>query len=121
MFKIFTIYRYSDDLKLLLYSNIGIVLGKTLINTPRRSSSKRRYLYFETKNQIIVHLIKHKRKSRNTNYYVPITNRANYYLSNQERQKLKLGLYYGFVDKIKDFWRFLAAKIKSLVDIIKGS
>ena len=69
---------------------------------------------FKQKNQIIVHLIKHKRKSRNTNYYVPITNRANYYLSNQERQQLKLGLYYCFVDKIKDVRRFLAAKIKNL-------
>ena len=44
------------DLKLLLYSNSGIVLGNTLINIPQRSLSKRRYLSFKTKNQKIVNL-----------------------------------------------------------------
>ena len=42
-----------NDLKSLLYSNIGIVLGNTLINITRRSLSKRRYLSFKTKNQKI--------------------------------------------------------------------
>ena len=39
-----------NDLKSLLYSNKGIVLGNTLINIAQRSSSKRRYLPFKTKN-----------------------------------------------------------------------
>ena len=37
------------DLKSLLYSNIGIALGNTLINIAQRSLSKRRYLFFKTK------------------------------------------------------------------------
>ena len=41
-----------NDLKSLLYSNIGIVLGNTLINIARRLLSKRRYLSFKTKIQI---------------------------------------------------------------------
>ena len=39
-----------NDLKSLLYSNIGIVLGNRLINIAQRSLSKRRYLSFKTKN-----------------------------------------------------------------------
>ena len=83
-----------NNLKSLLYSNIGIVLGNTLINIARRSLSKRRYLSFVTKNQKIVNLIKRKRKPCNTNYSVPIINLSNYNLSNQEKQQLKLGLDY---------------------------
>ena len=73
------------NLKSLLYSNIGIVLGNTLINIARRSLSKHRYLSFITKNQKIVSLIKRKRKPCNTNYSVPIINLSNYNLSNQEK------------------------------------
>ena len=39
-----------NDLKSLLYPNSGTVLGNTLINIAQRSSSKRRYLPFKTKN-----------------------------------------------------------------------
>ena len=63
-----------NDLKSLLYSNIGIVLGNTLINIAQRSLSKRCYLSFKTKNQKIVNLIKRKRKPCSTNYSVPIIN-----------------------------------------------
>ena len=84
-------------MKSLLYSNIGIVLGNTLINIARRSLSKRRYLSFITKNQKIVNLIKRKRKPCNRNYSVPIINLSNHNLSNQEKQQLKLGLDYLFL------------------------
>ena len=40
-----------NDLESLLYLNIGIVLGNTLINIARRSFSKRRYLSFLKKSQ----------------------------------------------------------------------
>ena len=110
-----------NDLKSLLYSNIGIVLGNTLINIARRSLSKPRYLSFETKNQTIVNLIKCKRKPRNTNYSVPITNsRPNYNLSNHERQHLKLDLDY-FVDTNKDFQRFVKANMETLTDSFKSN
>ena len=55
-----------------------------------------------------------------TNYYVSIINLSNYNNSNQERQKLKLGLDYCFVDKKKDVQRFLAAGIWSLAYNMKG-
>ena len=67
-----------NDLKSLLYSNIGIVLGNTLIKMARRSLSKRCYLPLKTKNQKIVNLIKRKRKPCNTNYSIPIINSSNY-------------------------------------------
>ena len=64
-----------NDLKSLLYSNSGIVLGNTtLINIAKGSLSKRRYSSFKTKNQKIVTLIKRKRKPCNTNYSAPIIN-----------------------------------------------
>ena len=110
-----------NDLKSLLYSNSGIVLGNTLLNIAQRSLSKRRYLSFKTKNQKIVNLIKRKRKSCNTNYSVPIINLSNYNLSSQETQQLKLGLDYCFVDKNKDVRRFLAANMESLADSVKGN
>ena len=47
---IYVIYLYYL-LKSLLYSNIGIVLGNTLINIARRSLSKRRYLSFKSKSK----------------------------------------------------------------------
>ena len=47
-----------NDLKSLLHSNSGIVLGNMLINIAQRSLSKRRYLSFKTKIQKIVNLIK---------------------------------------------------------------
>ena len=110
-----------NDLKSLLYSNIGIVLGNTLINIARRSLSKPRYLSFETKNQTIVNLIKCKRKPRNTNYSVPTTNsRPNYNLSNHERQHLKLDLDY-FVDANKDFQRFVKTNMETLTDSFKSN
>ena len=111
--------RYND-LKSLLYLNIGIVLGNTLVNVARRSLSKRRYLSFITRNQKIVNSIKRKRKPFNTSYSVPIINLSNYNLSNQERQQLKLGLDY-FVGKNKDLRRFLAANMESLADSIKSN
>ena len=41
---------------------------------------------------------------------------------NQERQQLKVGLDYCFVDENKDVQKFLAANMESLADsIIKGS
>ena len=110
-----------NDLKSLFYSNIGIVLGNTLINTARRSLSKPRYLSFETKDQTIVNLIKCKRNPRNTNYSVPIINsRPNYNLSNHERQHLKLGLDY-FVDTYKDFQRFVTANMETLTASFKSN
>ena len=42
-----------NDLKLLLYSNIGIALGNRFINVTQRSLSKRCYLSFKIKNQKI--------------------------------------------------------------------
>ena len=62
-----------NDLKSLLYSNSGIVLGNTLINIAQRSLSKRRYLSFKTK-KLKHKLIKRKRKPCNINYSVPIIN-----------------------------------------------
>ena len=47
-----------NDLKSLLHSNSGIVLGNMLINIAQRSLSKRRYLSLKTKIQKIVNLIK---------------------------------------------------------------
>ena len=47
---IYNLSMQYNDLKSLLYSNKGIVLGNTLINIAQRSSSKRRYLPFKTKN-----------------------------------------------------------------------
>ena len=82
-------------MKLLLYSNIGIVLGNTLIN--------------------IAWILLSKLVS------VPIINLSNYNLSNQERQQLKLNLDYCFVDKNKDVWRSLAANMESLADSVKGN
>ena len=61
-----------NGLKSLLYSNVGIVPGNTLINIAQRLLSKRRYLFFKTKNQKIVNLVKQKKKPCNTNYFVPI-------------------------------------------------
>ena len=110
-----------DDLKSLLYLNTGTVLGNTLINTAQRFSSKRRYLSFKTKNQKIVNLIKCKRNPCRTNYSLPIINLSNYNLSNQERQQLKLGLDYCFVDKNKDVHRVSAANMESLADSVKGN
>ena len=63
-----------NDLKLLLYSNIGIVPGNAHINIARRSLSKHRYLSFKTKNQKVVNLIKCRRQPCNTNYCVPKIN-----------------------------------------------
>ena len=100
-------------MKSLLYSNIGIALGNTLINIARTSLSKRRYLSFKTKNQKLVNLINRKRKPCNTNCSVPIIKLSNYNLSNQERQQLKLDLEY-FVNKNKDIRRFVAANVESL-------
>ena len=82
-------------MKSLLYSNIGIVLGNTLIN--------------------IAWILLSKLVS------VPIINLSNYNLSNQERQQLKLNLDYCFVDKNKDVWRSLAANMESLADSVKGN
>ena len=50
-----------------------------------------------------------------------IINLSNYKLSNQEREQLKLGLDYSFVDKTKDVRRFLATHMESLADSIKGN
>ena len=82
-------------MKSLLYSNIGIVLGNTLIN--------------------IAWILLSKLVS------VPIINLSNYNLSNQERQQLKLNLDYCFVDKNKDVWRSLAANMESLADSVNGN
>ena len=99
-----------NDLKSLLYLNVGIVLVSKLINIPQKLLSKRRYLSFETKNQKIiklnkkkVNLIKQKQKPCNTNYSLPIINLSNYNLSNKVRQQLKIGLDYFSVEKSKDF------------------
>ena len=77
-----------NDLKLLLYSNSGIVLGNMLINIAQRSLSKRCYLSFKAKSQKIVNLIKRKRKQCNTNYSAPIINLSNYNILSQETQNL---------------------------------
>ena len=110
-----------NDLKSLLYLNIGIVFGNTLINIAQKSLSKRLYLSFKTKSQKIVNLIKCKRKPCNTNYFVPIINLSNYNLSNQEKQQLKLGLDYCFFDKNIDVRAFLAANMEYLADNVKGN
>ena len=68
---------HYHDLKLLLYSNVGIVLGNMLINITKRSLSERGYLSFEAKNQKIVHLVKQEKKTRNTNHSVLIVNLSN--------------------------------------------
>ena len=47
---IYNLSMQYNDLKSLLYPNSGTVLGNTLINIAQRSSSKRRYLPFKTKN-----------------------------------------------------------------------
>ena len=52
---------------------------------------------------------------------VPIINLSNYNLSNQEKQKVKLGLDYCFVDKNKDVQRFLTANIDSSAYNLKTS
>ena len=79
---LYNLSRQCNDLKSFLFSNIGIVLGNTLINIAWRSLSKHHYLPFKTKNQKIVNLIKLKRKPCNSNYSVPIINLSNYNLSN---------------------------------------
>ena len=84
---------HYNDLKSLLYSISGIVLGNALINITWRLLSKR-YLSFKTKSQKIVNFIKCQRIPCNRNYSIPITNLSNYNLSNQERQQLKLGLLF---------------------------
>ena len=71
--------------------------------------------------QNVVNLIKCKRKPCNTNYSIPIINLPNYNLSNQERQQLKLGLDYCFVDKNEVVRRFLAANMECLAESIKGN
>ena len=96
-------------MKSLLDSNIGTVLGNTLINIARSH-----YLSFKIKIQKIVNLIKRKRKSCKTNCSVPVINLSNYNLLNQEIQQLKIGLDYFFVDRNKDFWRFLQLFTKYL-------
>ena len=73
------------------------------------------------KNQKIVNLTKCNRKPCKTKYSVPIINLSSYNLLNQEKQQLKLDLGYCFVDKNKDFQKFLAANIGSLADSIKGN
>ena len=75
----------------------------------------------KTKNQKIVNLIKRKKNPCNTNYSVNITDLSNYNFSNKERQQLKLGLDYCFVDKNKDVRRFLAANMEFLADSVKGN
>ena len=59
-----------DYLKLLLYSNVGIVLGNALINIVQILLSKC-YLSFKTKNQKIVNLRNQKKKPCRANYSVP--------------------------------------------------
>ena len=51
----------NNDLKLLLYSDIGIVLSNTLISTAQGLLSKCRYLFSKTKNQKTVNLTKQKK------------------------------------------------------------
>ena len=63
-----------NDLKSLLYSNSGIVLGNSLISITQRSLSKCPDLSFKTKNQKIVNLIKCNSKPCNTNYSAHIIN-----------------------------------------------
>ena len=46
---IYNLWIQYNDLKQLLYSNIGIVLGNTFIIIAQRSFSKRHYLSFKTK------------------------------------------------------------------------
>ena len=119
---IFTVLSIQyNDFKSLLYSNNGIVLGNTLISTTQRLLSKHSYLSFKIKNQKIVNPIKHKRKPCNTNYSVPLINLPNYNLSNRERQQLKLGLAYCFVNKNKDICRFVVANMESLAESVKGN
>ena len=68
------------------------------------------YRSFKTKNQKI---------QNNTKYSVPVINLSNYILL--EKQQLKLGLGYCFVDKNKDVLKFLAANFGSLADSIKAN
>ena len=75
----------------------------------------------KTKNQKIVNLIKCKKKPCNTNYSIYIIDLSNYNFSNKERQQLKLGLDYCFVDKNKDVRRSLAANMESLADSVKDN
>ena len=84
---LYNLWIQYNDLKSLLYSNIGTVLGNTLITIAQRLLSKRRCLSFKTKTQKIVNLIKRKRKPCSTNYSVPIINWSSF------KQQLKLGLY----------------------------
>ena len=105
-----------NDLKSLLYSNIGIVLGNTLISIARRSITRRHYLSFKTKNQKKVNLIKRKRRPCNIGYSVPTITLSNYNPSNPERQQLQLDLDW-FVDNHKDV---VAAYKESLADSVKG-
>ena len=51
----------NNDLKLLRYSDIGIVLSNTLISIAQGLLSKCRYLFFKTKNQKTVNLTKQKK------------------------------------------------------------
>ena len=85
----------------------------------RRSLSKRRDLYLKTKNQKTFNLIIQNRIPYNTNLSFLITNLSNYNHSNQQKQQLKLGLYYCFLDEKKEILTFIAANLKSLADNIK--
>ena len=57
----------------------------------------------------------------NHHHSVPIINLSNYNPSNQEKQQLKLGFDYCFVDKNKDIRRFLAANMESLANNVNGN
>ena len=92
-----------NDLKLLLYSDTGIVLGNTRINIAQKLLSKCLSFIYLLKQKLKRWLLnKTKEKTCNTNYSVLIINLSNYNLSNQEKQQFKLSLDYCFVDKNKD-------------------
>ena len=57
----------------------------------------------------------------NHHHSVLIINLSNYNPSNQEKQQLKLGFDYCFVDKNKDIRRFLAANMESLANSVNGN
>ena len=117
---LYNLSKTYNNLTSLLYNNIGVIFGKTLINIIRKSLSKRRYLSFKTKNKKIINLIKSKPTPCNTTYSVPIINLSSYSLSNQEKQQLKVGLDYSFVDKHNNVKKFLAANMETLADRAKN-
>ena len=99
---------------LLIKNTVGIILSKVIYNNVVKSLSKERIESFKTKNRKIYKLISIKHRFNKINFEVPIINLSNYRLNYEERNQLKLGLDFSFVDRNKNTKKFLAASMESV-------